>query len=130
MRKKKIRKSRTMIVCYRREHALDASAHLDINAHCFFEVNGLVSLSPFSVFFGGVRDGCCGVDFRGAGAPITFSVQAVLLALHIFVFLLRRNVKRWRDLIPIPIPTPANLLLHPLVNSVPYPPFLLSMRLD
>ena len=56
-----------MIVCYRREHALDAGAHLDINAHCFFEVDGLVFLSPFSGFFGGVRDGCCGVDFRGAG---------------------------------------------------------------
>ena len=50
-----------MIVCYRREHALDAGAHLDINAHCFFEVDGLVFLRPFSVFFGGARDGCCGV---------------------------------------------------------------------
>jgi len=39
-----------MIVCYRREHALDAGVHLDINAHCFFEVDGLVFLSPFSVF--------------------------------------------------------------------------------
>ena len=67
MRKKKIRKSCTMIVCYRREHALDAGAHLDINAHCFFEVDSLVFLSPFSVFFGGVRDRCCGVNFRGAG---------------------------------------------------------------
>jgi len=60
-----------MIVCYRREHALDAGAHLNINAHCFFEVDGLVFLRPFSVFFGGARDGCCSVDFRGAGDGFT-----------------------------------------------------------
>jgi len=36
-----------MVVCYRQEHALDAGVHLDINAHCFFEVDGLVFLSPF-----------------------------------------------------------------------------------
>ena len=78
MRKKKIRKSRTMIVCYRREHALDAGAHLDINAHCFFEVDGLVFLSPFSVFFGGVRDGCCGVDLRELAMGSSASVLEVL----------------------------------------------------
>ena len=71
MRKKKIRKSRMMIVCYRREHALDAGAHLDINAHCFFEVDGLVFLRLFSVSFRGARDGCCSVDFRGAGNGFT-----------------------------------------------------------
>ena len=67
MRKKKIKKSRTMIACYRQKHALDTGAHLDINAHCFFKVDGLVFLSPFLVFFGGVHNGCCGIDFRGAG---------------------------------------------------------------
>ena len=56
-----------MIVCHRREHALDAGAHLDINAYCFSEVDGLVFLNFFSVFFRGARDECCGVDFRGAG---------------------------------------------------------------
>jgi hypothetical protein len=55
------------IVCYGWEHALAAGVHLDINTHCFFEVDRLVFLGPFSVFFGGAGDGCCGVDFGGAG---------------------------------------------------------------
>jgi len=37
-----------MIVCYGGDHALDASVHLDINAHCFFEVDRLVFWGLFS----------------------------------------------------------------------------------
>jgi len=66
-KRENIKESRTTIVCYRREHALDAGVHLDINAHCFFEVDGLVFLGLFSVFFGGAGDGCSGDDFGGAG---------------------------------------------------------------
>ena len=51
----------------RREHALDAGAHLDISGHRFFEVDRLIFLRLFTVLLGGAGDGCSGVDFGGAG---------------------------------------------------------------
>ena len=67
-----------MIVCYRREYALDAGAHLDINAHCFFEVDGSVFLSPFRSFLEEFATGAVGSILKELAMGSSASVLEVL----------------------------------------------------